>query len=152
MSDAEASTDGRPRLLRRVHTHLHRNRLTGAVTKVVVTALGVAVLCAGLVMMVTPGPGIVGIILGLAILATEWQFAERWMQAMKDRAKAAADRARDMSPAERRRKLLLSGAGFLVVAGLLAGYVAVFDWPGFAVSGWDWVQGLSGAVPELPGM
>lgn len=64
------SHDGR---LKRLHSRLHANPVTGLVTKIVVTFVGVGVLGAGLVMMVTPGPGIVGIILGLAILATEWE-------------------------------------------------------------------------------
>jgi hypothetical protein len=43
-------------VFRRLHVHLHRNPITGLITKVVVTALGVVVIGAGLVMMVTPGP------------------------------------------------------------------------------------------------
>ena len=51
--------------------------------RIAVTVVGFVVLAAGLVMMVTPGPGIVVILLGLAILATEWAWAERAL----DRAK-----------------------------------------------------------------
>jgi uncharacterized protein (TIGR02611 family) len=51
--------------------------------RIAVTVVGFVVLLAGLVMMVTPGPGIVVILLGLAILATEWAWAERAL----DRAK-----------------------------------------------------------------
>jgi uncharacterized protein (TIGR02611 family) len=51
--------------------------------RIAVTVIGFAVLLAGLVMIVTPGPGIVVILLGLAILATEWAWAERAL----DRAK-----------------------------------------------------------------
>jgi hypothetical protein len=52
----------------------------------------------------------------------------------------------------RRRRLYLSGAAFLAVTGTVAAYVAFYDWPGFAVDGWNWVQGLAGWIPELPGM
>ncbi|MEZ5095031.1 MAG: PGPGW domain-containing protein [Nocardioides sp.] len=126
--------------------------MTGLITKIVVTVLGLAVVAAGLVMMVTPGPGIVGILVGLGILSTEWHWAERWMHSMKDRAQAAADKARDMDPAVRRRRLLLSAAGVLVLVGGVVGYVGAYGWPDFAVSGWDWVQRLHEAIPELPGM
>ena len=117
-SPADLGLWGRIRsAFRRLHVHLHRNPITALVTKVVITVLGVLVIGAGLVMMVTPGPGIVGIIVGLGILATEWHWAERWMHAMKERAQAAADVARDMDPAVRRRRLLLTALGLVVIVG-----------------------------------
>ena len=137
---------------RRTHRHLHRNPITGLATKIVITIIGLAVVGAGLVMMVTPGPGIVGILVGLGILSTEWHWAERWMHAMKDKAQAAADRARDLDPAVRRRRLVLTVAGVLVIIGAVWAYVATYDWPEFAVGAWDWVQSLHDVVPELPGM
>lgn len=135
-----------------MHGHLHRNPVTGLLTKVVVTLAGLAVVAAGLVMMVTPGPGIVAILVGLGILATEWHWAERWMHAMKAKAQAAADRARDLDPAVRRRRLLLTVAGVALVGAGIVGYVQAYGWPEYAVSGWNWVQGFSGAIPDLPGM
>jgi uncharacterized protein (TIGR02611 family) len=54
-----------------------------------VVVVGFALLVVGLVMMVTPGPGILLIIAGLAVLATEFT----WAQAMLDRAKGAAGKA-----------------------------------------------------------
>ncbi|MFT3871583.1 MAG: PGPGW domain-containing protein [Nocardioides sp.] len=136
----------------RTHRHLHRNPVTGFVTKIVVTILGAAVIGAGLVMMVTPGPGIVAIVVGLGILGTEWHWAQRWMHAMKAKAQAAADKARDMDPKVRRRRLVFIVLGVICIAGAVWAYVATYDWPSFAVTGWDWVQGLSRFVPELPGM
>ena len=127
-------------------------RSPGFVTKVVVTVLGVAVIGAGLVMMVTPGPGIVGILVGLGLLSTEYHWAERWMHAMKAKAQEAADRARDLDPAVRRRRLVLTVLGVVVIVGAVWAYVATYDWPAFAVGAWDWVQGLHDVVPELPGM
>ncbi len=106
---------------RRLHARMHRNRITGLITKVVVTGMGVLVIGAGLVMMVTPGPGIVGIIVGLGILSTEWHWAERLMHSMKEKAKAAADHARELDPAVRRRRLLLTSLAVVVVVGRPAG-------------------------------
>lgn len=143
---------GRPNAFKRLHERLHSNRITGLFTKIVVTIIGVAVLGAGVIMMVTPGPGIVGIAVGLGILATEWAWADRWVQAAKKKAQEAADKAREMDPAVRRRRLLLAGVAILVVATAVLAYLAIFDWPGYAITGWNWVQNLHGAVPELPGM
>lgn len=141
-----------PHFFKRTHERLHRNPVTGLLTKVVVTLIGVAVLIAGMIMMVTPGPGIVGIVVGLGILATEWDWAERWMHAAKKKAQEAADKARDMDPAVRRRRLLLAGFAIILCATVVVTYLVVYDWPQFAVSGWDKVQDLSSVVPDLPGM
>ncbi|GAB2857903.1 PGPGW domain-containing protein [Nocardioides pacificus] len=137
---------------KRLHARLHRNRVTSLVTKVVVTFIGGLVVLAGIVMMVTPGPGIVAIVVGLGILATEWDWAERWMHAARAKAHAAAERARHEDPAVQRRRVLLVSATVVVVSAAVIGYLVVYDWPGFAVDGWDWVQDISGAVPDLPGM
>jgi uncharacterized protein (TIGR02611 family) len=128
--------------------------VTSVLTKVVVTLVGVAVIVVGVVLSGPgiPGPGFVVIIFGLAILATEYAWAERLLQRAKAALKRASDRARAMDPAVRRRRLLLSGLTFLVVGGALVAYLVVYDWPGWAVDAWDWVQGFSGLVPELPGM
>jgi uncharacterized protein (TIGR02611 family) len=49
--------------------------------------LGFVVLLGGLVMMILPGPGIVGILAGLGILSRELPWAERVMEYVKKRAK-----------------------------------------------------------------
>ena len=57
-----------------------------------------------------------------------------------------------MDPTVRRRRILLTLGALLVVVGAVIGYVVAYDWPGFAVSGWDWVQSIATWLPELPGM
>jgi uncharacterized protein (TIGR02611 family) len=152
-STGTPETDGqRPHFFKRLHAWLHRHPITGAATKIVVTIIGTLVLVAGLIMMVTPGPGIVGILVGLGILATEWEWAQRLVDTMKDKALAAAERAKEMDPAVRRRRIIVGFLVVVAVGGAVAGLIAVYDWPGFAIDGWDWVQSLHGAVPELPGM
>lgn len=141
-----------PRWLRRLHARAHANPVTGLLTKVVVTCVGVLVIVAGFVMLVVPGPGIVAIIVGLGILSTEWAWADRWVDRARAAAHRAAERAREMDPAVRRRRIALILLAVVVVGGALAWYLAVYDWPRFAVDGWNWVQDLSGVVPELPGM
>ena len=123
-----------------------------ATTKLVVTLVGSAVLGAGLVMMVTPGPGLVGIVAGLAILATEWDWADRWLTAARRKLQEAKEAAEAMDPRVRRRRILL-GLGTVVALGAaVTGYVALADWPGWSVGAWDRAQSFLGFLPELPGM
>ena len=121
-------------------------------TKVVVTLVGSAVLGAGLVMMVTPGPGLVGIVLGLAILATEWAWADRWLRAARGKLDDARAAAAAMDPRVRRRRLLLGTTSAGAVVAALTGYVALRDWPRWSVSVWDRAQSFIGFLPDLPGM
>ena len=131
---------------------MHRNPALAATTKLVVTIVGCLVLVAGLIMMVTPGPGLVGIAVGLAILSTEYEWAHRWLQKAKRKAHEARVKAEEMDPRVRRRRLLLTGVGILVVFGAVAGVVVAYGWPEMAVTGWNWVQSALGWAPELPGM
>jgi uncharacterized protein (TIGR02611 family) len=145
-------TDTGTHWLKRLHERLHAHPVTGAATKVVVTVVGLLVLTAGLVMMVTPGPGVVGIIAGLGILATEWEFARRWLATAKRKAQEAADKARSMDPAVRRKRIALTALALALVCGVVALLVWQYGWPHLAITGWDKVQSISDAVPELPGM
>jgi uncharacterized protein (TIGR02611 family) len=85
--------------------------------RIAVTVVGFAVLLAGLVMMVTPGPGILGIIAGLAILASEYAWAEH----MLDKAKQKAGQAAQAATASPLRVAL-------AVAGTVAGIAAAVLW------------------------
>jgi uncharacterized protein (TIGR02611 family) len=85
--------------------------------RIAVTIAGFTVLLAGLIMMVTPGPGILGIIAGLAILATEYAWAEH----MLDKAKQKAGQAAKVTTASPLRVAL-------AVAGTVAGIAAVVLW------------------------
>lgn len=60
--------------------------------KFVVLLIGGTVLLLGLLMLFTPGPGIAGILAGLAILATEFVWARVLLKRMKERAAAIARR------------------------------------------------------------
>jgi uncharacterized protein (TIGR02611 family) len=59
--------------------------------RVGVTIAGFLVLLAGLAMLVLPGPGIIVIIAGLAILATEYVWAQRLLKIAKEKANEAKD-------------------------------------------------------------
>ena len=64
-----------------------------------VAAVGFVVLTIGLVMLVTPGPGLLVIIGGLAILAHEFS----WAATALERAKARAAQARELALRRARR-------------------------------------------------
>ena len=63
-----------------------------------VLVVGLAFVVLGLAMLVLPGPGILVVILGLAILATEFVWARYLLDKAKDQATKAKDKIR------RRRK------------------------------------------------
>ncbi len=67
--------------------------------KSAVTILGVALLAVGLAMMVLPGPGILVIVAGLAVLATEYV----WARSLLDKAKTQAEKAQEAAVASRVR-------------------------------------------------
>lgn len=62
--------------------------------RLAVLVAGLAVTAAGVAMLVLPGPGFVVIIIGLAILATEFAWAEYLLDKAKEHAAKAADKAK----------------------------------------------------------
>jgi tellurite resistance protein TerC len=63
-----------------------------SVRKIFIAIVGGTVLLLGIAMILLPGPAILVIPAGLAILATEFAWAERWLQ--KARSKMASFKAR----------------------------------------------------------
>jgi tellurite resistance protein TerC len=59
--------------------------------RIIVALIGFTVLLAGTVMIVTPGPGWLVIVLGLSILSAEFVWARRWLRRIK---KTGSDLAR----------------------------------------------------------
>ncbi len=52
--------------------------------RIVILAVGSTVLFIGIVMIVTPGPAIVVIPLGLAILSVEFAWAKMWLRKLRE--------------------------------------------------------------------
>ena len=67
------------------------NGLLKPVRQLVVFVLGMSVLVVGIVMIVAPGPATIVIPAGLAILATEFVWAQRWLKYLKRRAQELAE-------------------------------------------------------------
>jgi tellurite resistance protein TerC len=62
--------------------------------RVVVAVLGGSVLLVGLALVVLPGPAFIVIPIGLAILATEFVWARRWLAKIKASASSVAQSIR----------------------------------------------------------
>jgi tellurite resistance protein TerC len=60
--------------------------------RVIVLAAGLIVLLVGIALLVLPGPAFVVIPIGLAILATEFAWARRWLARIRSASRAAVDR------------------------------------------------------------
>lgn len=67
-------------LRQRARTLLRLDDIPPRVRRVIVGVIGTTVVLFGIALMVLPGPAIVVIPLGLAILATEFVWARRWLQ------------------------------------------------------------------------
>ena len=111
-----------PRMSSGLHSPMQWLRWIGRNTKrLAVFVLGATVLGAGLAMLALPGPGLLVIILGLAILASEFAWAERALDRTTATAASAATKVSGNTSG--RIALALSGMG-MVVGGAV---VAAFD-------------------------
>jgi uncharacterized protein (TIGR02611 family) len=63
--------------------------------RVVVAIVGAIVVLAGLAMCVLPGPGLLTVAAGLAILATEFEWARRLLNRVRRTARTTYERARN---------------------------------------------------------
>ncbi len=64
---------------------------SGFIRKTGIAVAGGAVTLAGLVMLVTPGPGVIVTMAGLGILSREFDFARRRLQSLRRRTNPAAE-------------------------------------------------------------
>ena len=108
----------------RARAWARRRRSTHVMWQAGVLIVGFGLVAAGIAMLVLPGPGWAAIILGLIVLASEYAWARRLLDPVRRWAKKAADAALD--PRVRRRNLIIAGVLVVVVAGVVAWYVAAF--------------------------
>jgi uncharacterized protein (TIGR02611 family) len=92
---------GRTPLIERVRARQKRHRQRNRIYRVAFAAAGFVVLLAGVIMLVTPGPGIPVILLGLGMLALEFAWAERWLERILTRAESAVEQVAQGSPWQR---------------------------------------------------
>ena len=62
--------------------------------RVLVTVVGFSLIALGLVLLVFPGPGLLVIVAGFAVLATQYAWARTALEVTKRRAQGAAARVR----------------------------------------------------------
>jgi tellurite resistance protein TerC len=60
--------------------------------RLLILIVGMTVLLIGLAMIVLPGPALIVIPIGLAILATEYAWARHWLRVIKDSAEKGAEK------------------------------------------------------------
>lgn len=72
--------------------------------RIATAIIGTTVLLIGIILLVTPGPAVVVIPIGLAILATEFAWARRWLRVMRDSADKGADKLKIRSFFSRKPK------------------------------------------------
>ena len=117
--EEEPPEDDTPELLVKLRERKERHKERHIVYRSGVVVLGVLVIAAGIVMSGpgVPGPGIAVILIGLGLLALEFDRAERLLE----RAIIWADRAKDRAEETSTKQRVLAGiAGALVVAAFVA--------------------------------
>lgn len=101
------------------------------VKRVTIALLGAVVLLVGVALLVLPGPGLLLVLAGLVILASEFPALERHVDPVRDRAMKAAEDS--VSSPLRIAGSVLAGLG-LIAAGVVWG-LKLFSWLPFA--GWS---------------
>lgn len=81
--EAEFETGRRETTVREAERHL--------LVRIGRVLLGIVVLVAGLLMLPLPGPGMLTIAAGLALLASDVPFARRWLDRVRERVPSDAD-------------------------------------------------------------
>ncbi|MDH6227888.1 uncharacterized protein (TIGR02611 family) [Streptomyces sp. MJP52] len=128
VADAEGS--GRPggrherALGSRAPEYVKRRRALHLSWQVGVFLVGLAVITAGVLMLVFPGPGWVVIFGGMAIWATEFVWAQLALRWTKRKVTEAAQKALD--PKVRRRNLALTAIALVIAATLCGVYLWKF--------------------------
>ena len=109
--------------------------------RIAVGVLGGAIIVGGLALIPLPGPGWVIVFVGLAVLASEFEWAKRLERFVRDKVKAWTQWVGE-------QWLLVRGLISLGVALLLLGLIylvlLVYGVPGFIPDSWtSWIPGLS---------
>lgn len=102
-----------------------------------VGVIGTAVLVTGIITIPYPGPGWLIVFAGLAILGTEFHWAQRLRRALRRRYQAWTRWVRRQPPGVRLLIMALTGAVVLVTLWLLDTFGLIAGWVGLP---WTWVQ------------
>ena len=72
--------------------------------RIVITVIGVTILGVGIVMIVTPGPALILIPVGLAILGLEFAWARLWLKRLRESISSRSMEARGERAENHRRR------------------------------------------------
>lgn len=108
--------------------------------RIIIGLIGGAIVVGGLILVPLPGPGWLIVFLGLALLATEFEWAARVEKFARDRVRAWTQWLGRQPILVR---ILVAVLTFAFVAGVLYGLFAVTGVPGWVPDSW---------VPDLPGL
>ncbi|WP_156721518.1 TIGR02611 family protein [Streptomyces apocyni] len=125
VAEADPATQEAPRAFgSRAPDFIKARRALHLSWQVGVFLVGLAVVGAGVAMLVLPGPGWFVIFAGMAIWATEFVWAQLVLRWTKRKVTEAAQRALD--PKVRRRNIILTTIGLVITAVLLGVYLWKF--------------------------
>jgi uncharacterized protein (TIGR02611 family) len=111
-----------PELVRKLQERREAYRQRGMVYRVAWVTAAVIVVAAGIVMIVFPGPALVVIPIGLAMLSLEFAWAQRLLDTTLERGIDAKDIAMQAS----RRQKIVGIAAFLCAVGALAAVLLIY--------------------------
>ncbi|MGW5271924.1 TIGR02611 family protein [Streptomyces sp. NPDC004044] len=120
----EGATKGERELGSRAPGFIKASRALHVSWQVGVFVVGLAVVVAGVIMLPLPGPGWLVIFGGMAIWATEFVWAQLVLRWTRRKVTEAAQKALD--PKVRRRNIILTVVGLVIVAVLVGIYVWKF--------------------------
>jgi uncharacterized protein (TIGR02611 family) len=113
------------RLIASLRERRERHRARHPIVRALFVAAGFTVVAAGLAMMLLPGPALVVIPIGLAMLALEFAWAEQLLvRALEHAERAKATAARTSTLAR-----ILAGVAVALIVAALAAWAAVGDVP-----------------------
>lgn len=128
MAVAAADDSPKPRMVQRLEAQRERHRQRGFLVRMLYTIVGFAILIAGLLMLVLPGPALIVIPIGLALLSLEFVWAEGLLERALVHAEKAKRKAQETTKGQRVASAILVA---VAVAGLA-------------------VWGVLGDIPLLP--
>ncbi len=109
----------------------------GTAKRVVLESAGWTLLVLGIAAMVLPGPGLLGVFAGLALLSQQYEWAERYTEPVKLRALKAAAEGVETIP-----RIVLSIAGVAALAGFGVLWILSPPSPGWwPLPEWLWLPG-----------
>lgn len=118
-------------MIDRVRERRDQHKQRGRAYRVAFGIAGFGVLLAGVVLSLpfVPGPGLLLIAIGLAMLALEFAWAERLLGRVLDQLEQVGERAARASPRQR----LAAGTALAATAGALITVVFLWDVPGLPI-------------------